>query len=169
MIYEMLSKRERYIFVAAMAVIVLALTYNFVLEPFLKRWDYLNNEIIVKETEFRKAIKLLKARDSIVDEYSSYSSPIKKMSKILAYIEAQASSSGIKTDNVRPMPLVQKELYKEYVIELQVEGDFANINRFISNLINPPISISIKRFDLRKTSEGSSYLKGILTLSHLLI
>ena len=164
-----LSKREKYIFIVTVAIIMSALAYNFIIEPIFKKWHSVNNEIIIEKTRLKKGLKLLDDRNTIINEYNTYAASLKNMSKILSYIEKEALSSGIKTANIRPRPVIQKELYKEYVIELQIEGTFSSINKFVSELINSPIFITVKRFDLRAVTGTSSYLKGTLILSKLII
>ena len=164
-----LSKRERCIFISAVSIIILTLFYNFLFEPILKKWNTLNNEIVIKKTQFGKNLQLLKNRNKIISEYNTYASSVRNISKILSRIEREADSLGIKTYNIRPRPVIQKELYKEYIIELQIEGEFLNIDKFISQLAEPPLFITVVKFEFRKTAETSSYFKGTLLLSKLII
>ncbi len=164
-----LSRRERYIFIVAVAFLGLAILYGLVFRPFFRKWKGLDSEIIAKSIEFKKGLRLLKDKDVIIDQYNTYARSLKGMSEILSYIEKEADSSGIKTANIRPRPAIQKAFYKEYVIELEIEGDFPAINEFAAGLIKLPAYISIKKFDLRSTGEVSSRLKGTLILSKPLI
>ncbi|NQT75374.1 MAG: type 4a pilus biogenesis protein PilO [Candidatus Omnitrophica bacterium] len=164
-----LSRRERYVFIVAVAFLGLAIVYGLVFRPFFRKWRSLDSEIIAKSIEFKKGLRLLKDKDVIIDQYNTYARSLKGMSEILGYIEKEADSSGIKTANIRPSPAIQQGLYKEYVIELQLEGDFSAINRFAAGLIKSPAYISIKKFDLRGTGEVPSRLKGTLILSKPII
>lgn len=164
-----LSKRERYIFIATVALITAVLAYNFIIKPFFKNWNRVNNEIVTKKIALRRNLKLLEARNAIIKEYNTYAASSKNMSKILSYIEREAGSLGIKTANIRPMPAVQKEFYEDYVIELQIEGTFSAINRFLSQLIKSPAVLTIKKFSLRSVAENPSFFKGTLILSKLII
>ena len=162
------SKRERYIFIIILITALSAVAYNFIIGPFFKRWAEIDNEIIIKKTAIRKDLRLLKDRDLIVKEYDTYASSIKGMSGVLGYIEDKSVSLGIRTANIKPRPVIQKVLYKEYIIELQIEGSFVDLNRFISELVKPPLFITVKKFDLR-TRKASSLLKGTLILSKFII
>ncbi|MFH1854070.1 MAG: type 4a pilus biogenesis protein PilO [Candidatus Omnitrophota bacterium] len=164
-----LSKRERYLFVSVAVIVILAIGCNFVFDPILKKQRIISNEIIIKKTKLRKSLKLLETQDVIVNEYNTYAAAITNISKILSYIEKEALSFGIKTANIKPRPAAQKELYKEYVIELQIEGELSNINKFISQLIKSPLFTTVKKLDLRRAGETTPYFKGTIILSKFII
>ena len=162
------SRRARCIFIITLITALSAVAYNFIIGPFFKRWAEIDNEIIIKKIAIRKDLRLLKNRDLIIKEYNTYGPSIRGMSRVLGYIEDKSVSLGIRTANIKPRPVIQKVLYKEYVIELQIEGSFADLNRFISELVKPPLFITVKKFDLR-TTEAPSLLKGTLILSKFII
>ncbi len=164
-----LSKREKYIAIITAGVIVLVLAYNFLIEPLFKKWHDFNNNIIKNEIALKKGLKLLENRNDIIKEYNSYASTTRTFSRILSYVEKHAISAGVKTANIKPRPVVEKGYYKEYVIELQVEGTFSAINKFASKIIEPPLLITLKKFDLRISTNTPSALKGTLILSKPLI
>jgi Tfp pilus assembly protein PilO len=163
------SKRERYIFIATLVVISLALAYNFIIEPFFKKWNSVDAEIVKKRTVLKKSLKLLDNRNDIIKEFNNYASSIKNISKILSYVEEKAISSGIKTSNIKPNPENQKGLYKEYIIELQIEGTFSAISKFLSALIKPPAFIAVKKFEVKTAIDAPSFFKGTIVLSKLII
>lgn len=164
-----LTNREKNIFIASVVVIITAVSFNFIIEPFIKKWRGLNNEILIQETKMKKGLKLFKDKDLIIREYSAYALGVNDASKLLGYIERQAVSTGIKTGNIRPRPLLHKGFYEECIIELQIEGGFEAIDTFISNLSKSPIFIVVKEFDLRAASGTSSYFTGTLILSKIII
>ena len=164
-----LSKREIYIFTSVVIVVVLVVFYKFIFGPIFRKGRSLNNEIIIKKAKVRKGLKLLKTQNTIINEYNTYASTLANISKLLSYIEKEALSLEIKTANIRPRPVVQKELYREYIIEFQIEGEFSNINKFVSQLIKSPLFITVKKLDLRSVAETSPYLKGTIILSKLII
>jgi Tfp pilus assembly protein PilO len=143
--------------------------YNLIFERIFKRWSGLNNEVVLKKTELRRDIKLLENRNNIISGYNTYAKSIKNISNILGYVQKLADSCAIRTANIRPNPLIQKELYKQYTIELQVEGSFLDITKFLNELIKSPLFITIEKFDLRAQRETPSYFKGTLILSKIII
>jgi len=164
-----ISKREKSIIAITVTVIVSALLYNFAIEPFFKKWRNINNQILIKRTAIKKDLRLLENKNTIIAEYNACAESIKNISKILSYIEKKADSLGIKTENIKPRQVVQKEFYKEYVIELEIEAAFSAINKFVSELLASPTFITLKEFNLRTAKGTSSYFHGTLILSKLII
>lgn len=164
-----LSKREKYIFIATVGFIAVAILYNFIFEPVFKKWSALNNEITAKKTRLNKEIRLLQKADSIIQEYNTYAKSSKNISKILNYIENLSDSLGIKTSNIKPGSEVQKEFWKEYSIEVQIEGQFSDIIKFLSELIKLPCFVTVQKFDFRTVAEDSDVFKGTLILYKIVI
>jgi len=164
-----LSKRERYVFGVTIIFIIGAFSYNLLFEPAFNKWQFLNREAVAKKVRFEKSIRLLKNRDSIIKEYNRYARATKNVSRILSYIESLADSLGIKTSNIRPGQAIEKGLYKEYNIELQIEGRFSEIMKFLSELIKPPTFVTLKKFDLRIVQENPDFFKGTIILSKIII
>ncbi len=164
-----LSKREKYILILTATVIMSAVAYNFIIAPVYRSWRDAGGEIILKEIKLKKTTRLLKNRSYIINEYNTYASSINNASKLLGYIEKKAISLGVKIANIKPRPLKQKDFYKEYVIELQIEGKFSSINRFVSELISSPAFITVEKFDFRTKQGAPSFLKGALILSKFII
>ena len=164
-----LSKRERYIFGVTIIFIIGAFAYNFLFEPAFNKWQLLNRESAAKKVRFEKGIRLLQNRDSIIEEYNRYAKATKNISRILSHIENLANSLDIKTSNIRPGQAIERELYKEYNIELQIEGQFAVILRFLSELIKSPTFVTLKIFDFRISQENPDSFKGTIILSKIII
>ena len=169
MIHINLSKRENYIFIVAIFFIGTIFLYNFIFKPGVKKWQFANSEIAAKKAEMNKGIRLIERRDAIMQEYNKYTKSTKNISKILSYIEELADSLSIKTSNIKPGHGIERDLCKEYSIELQIEGQFPDIVKFFSELIKLSTLVTLKKCDFRSTSENSTNFKGIITLSKILI
>ena len=61
-----LSKREKYIFTTTIVFVAMALLYNFLAEPCLKKWQFMDNEIKIKKVRMNKGLRLLQRRNSII-------------------------------------------------------------------------------------------------------
>jgi len=164
-----LSKRERYIFIAAIVFIAVAILYNFILEPGIKKWQAVNSGMTAKNARLNKGVRLLERRETITQEYNKYARSTKNISKILSYMEELANTMGIRTSNIKPGQGIEKALYKEYSIELQIEGQFPDIIKFLSELIKLPALVTLKKCDFRATSENPAIFKGTITLTKIII
>lgn len=169
MSYVKLSKREKYIFTAAAIFIAVALVYNFIFEPGFKKWQLVNTDIEVKKAGINKGIRLLENRNSIIEEYNKYAKSTKNISKLLNYMENLAGSLGIKTSNIKPGQAIDKEFFKEYSIELQIEGQLQDIIKLLSELVKLPTMAVLKKFDFRLVSQNPPIFKGTIIFSKILI
>ncbi|MFC1667204.1 type 4a pilus biogenesis protein PilO [Candidatus Omnitrophota bacterium] len=163
------SKPEKYIFIAAFIIIISGLAYHFIIEPFFKKWNSIDAEIVAVKARLKENMHLLENKNTIIKEYNAYAGSPGNISGILSYIERQSESLGIKTADIRSMPVVKKELYREYLIELKIEGRFTAINKFMSRLIKAPMFITVKKFRFKTIAGTSSHLKGTLVLSKIVI
>ena len=164
-----LSKREKYIFTATIIFAATALLYNFLAEPCLKKWQFMNNEIEIKKARINKGLRLLQRKNSIIEEYNQYAKTTNNISKVLNYMEGLADSLGIKTSNIKPGQAIEKGLCKEYVIDLQIEGQMENIIKFVSQLEKLPTLVTLKKFDFKLISQNPSIFKGTISLSKILL
>ena len=164
-----LSKREKYIFTATIVFVAMALLYNFLAEPCLKKWQFMNNEIEIKKARMNKGLRLLQRKNSIIEEYNKYAKTTNNISKVLNYMESLADSLGIKTSNIKPGQAIERGLYKEYVIDLQIEGQMENIIKFLSQLEKLPTSVALNKFDFKLISQNPSIFKGTVILSKILL
>lgn len=159
-----LSKREKYIFTLAAVIIISAMLCNVVFKPCVNRWNCLNREISIKEVRLKKVSRLFENRDEIIKKYNDRVFLSKGISSILNYIEARSNVLGIKISNIKPKSLPQKQTQNGHEIGLEIEGEAKNIQRFISAMVDPPMSMGLRRFDFRTQPKNPTYLKGTLTL-----
>lgn len=163
------SKREKYIFAAAVIFIAAALANNFIFEPCVKKWRALNSEIAAKKAGILKCVRLMEKRDSIIQEYNRYAGASKNISMILSGIEDKADSIGIRTGNIKLGQAIEREYYKEYAIELQIEGEMADIIEFLSDLVKLPTLAALKKLDFKLISQNPRIFKGTIILSKIII
>ena len=164
-----LSKREKYIFTTTIVFVAMALLYNFLAEPCLKKWQFMDNEIKIKKVRMNKGLRLLQRRNSIIEEYNQYAKTTNNISKVMNYMENLADSLGIKTSNIKPGQAIEKGLCKEYVIDLQIEGQMENIIKFVSQLESLTTLAALKKFDFKLISQNPSIFKGTIILSKVLL
>lgn len=169
MISVNVSKREKRIFIITIILTIIALLYNFIFEPGLKKLQILNNEITAKTARMNKGIRLRERRDSIIHEYNRYAKSTKNISKILSEVESYADSIGIKTSNIKPGQAMEMGFYEEYVVELQIEGEMNNIIKFLSGVLKWPTIAVLKKFNFRLISQNPSIFKGTIILSKVII
>lgn len=169
MIHISLSKREKYISIVTLSFIAIAILYNFILEPGIKKWQTIDGEMAAKKVKLNKGVRLLERRDVIIQEYNKYARSTKNISKILGYIEELANTVGVRTSNIKPGQETDKGFYKENSIELQIEGQFPDIIKFLSELIKLPTLVTLNKCDFRSTPENPAIFKGTIILTKIII
>jgi len=168
MINLKLSQREKYIFITSLIVIGAALSYNFIIEPFLDKWKTIDSKIMITKARLKKGIRLLNGKDDIINRYKNYSYSGKDISDILNYIENKASSLGIEILNIAPLPLIENEFYDELLIKIEIECEFIDIKRFTSELLERPVFF-VKEANIKVTEKPSLKTKATLILSKTII
>jgi len=53
---------------------MLAVAYNFIIEPVYRSWRDTSGEIALKEIKLKKTMRLLENRNPIINEYNTYAS-----------------------------------------------------------------------------------------------
>jgi len=169
MIFQVFSKREKYIFAIAIIFIAVTVPYIFIIEPGLKKWQDFHSEIRNKTAEMNRAAGLIEKKEIIILEYDNYSKSVKNIAGVLGDLENQAESCGIKTGNIIPGCEIEKGLYKECRIELQIEGEMDGIIEFLSGLAKFPNLAISKKINFKIISQNPPIFKGTIILSKIII
>lgn len=170
-----LSPRERRIVLAALGVALLALFYQMVLEPFLKKWHSVSKEIRVTEVRLQKTQSLLGKEadlERLFKQYVGVSLEEKggdeaTLTAILQEVEAMAQRSGLKVLEMRPLSQRKVSLFQERGLEVSAEGSASQFAQFVYALLDSPHSLKIEKLELYSKSEQDPLLRGILVVSVL--
>jgi Tfp pilus assembly protein PilO len=150
-----LSAREKIILCAVIIVVVLSLIYIGLVEPFIARWNNVNNRIDLLKGKLQKSLSLMKDKRSIDVEYESFAGKLKKspsdeqeMTVVLDELEKAARRSNLKITSMRPKPARQKEYFRQFEVEIETESDMSSLMRFIYDIKNSPQLIKIDKLNL---------------------
>ena len=166
-----LTQREKLILYATTGIIVLALLFNFVIVPVFERMSSVNEEIAKKSFLLGKQSGLIHSGENIVSLYENYRNALEKqetpeeiVAGLFENIENVALSSGIKVKKVKPLPVKESEEYKEVLLEVDLEGDFASMFKFINKLETDYSLVKIGSLRLAPQSSSSRTLRCRLNL-----
>jgi Tfp pilus assembly protein PilO len=150
-----LSSREKIILYAVIAIVILSLVYSFLVEPFIARWNNVNNRIDLLKAKLQKSLSLMKDKSNIDAEYESFAGRIKKspsdeqeMTVVLHELEKAARRSNLKITSMRPKPARQKEYFRQFEVEIETESDMSSLMRFIYDVKKSPQLIKIEKLNL---------------------
>lgn len=170
------SKREKFIALMTAGLVLIFLIYNFLLEPMLRKVEALNTEIAAQELRWRKNLRILSQEARVSSQYQKYAELIQfkgpdeqEMANILSEIEAVAKGINIRILNMKPQKIKVMEFYRNFSVDLIIEGQLKDITRFINDLQNAPHLIKVDKLHLEKESVVQPVLKALLLVSKILI
>jgi Tfp pilus assembly protein PilO len=171
-----LINRYQNLIVAIFVVLAIAYgSYNYIYKPKLKEIDGLVSSLKMIDTEIM-SIKggdlLLKdlrsAKDVLKKELADVSLriPYEKESPYLInnFISVVGKGLNIDYNLIQPQAIVQEGKYKRLPLRVEFEGDYSNLNTYLSQLKNLPVTIRVDSMELKKIT-GSRKLSVILQLS----
>ncbi len=150
------------------AVVISAVSFNFLSETVFKKNEALNKEISVTRVKLKKYLWLLAHKEGIQNKYKQFSSvteltpETKKdtLVTVLSELETIAQGSNIRILDLRPQG--QKEL--EALVDLRTEGSIEDYLKFIYNIENSLSLLRIKRLQLN-AKPNSQTLEGNFSIS----
>lgn len=172
-----MTARERAILYASTAIIALSLIYNFLIEPLIKRWNEVNQEINLVKVRLQQSLSTIKDKDRIDKEYAVYAERLKprgsdeqEMTYILDGIEKLARNSNLKIVNIKPKPPQDKKFYKQFMVGLETESDMRSLMKFIYDVKNSPLLLKVDRLNLNtKSSQAGIVIRASIAISKISI
>ncbi len=147
--------------------------FNFVISPVLDKYEALNKEINLAKVKFKKYLILLNRKDYIEKRYQKFSSGASvsqergdSLVDVLSELESLAKEANMRIVDIRPQSPKTVDLYKEYMIDIKLEGNVEGFLKFIFNVENSLSLLRIKRFQL-SAKQQSGLLEGTFSISKL--
>ena len=177
MFIKNMSKRERYVAVATLSFVAIAIMYSFVFDPIAGQWQALNNEAVSKSAALRKDLGMLSARHALESSYSKFSKYVKSekseeeaAADALSYLEGLSRSDSCLIINIKPIGTKDFGSYKELLIDLSAEGSAIQFTKFLYDVENTKNAIlKVRHFVLTSKSGQEGTLKGSFLISKIII
>lgn len=176
MILPGLSKRERRILYLAIVVGLFSLFCNFLLEPAVKHWRDVNQQVASKEAKLKKNLKIVSQKEVIevaFEKYAGYAkmegSEEEEMAVLLSEIERLASRSVVRITDIKPQPIRDMKFYKRFNVECEAEATIGELSAFLYELQNSPQLLKVERLQINTKSTQSSLLKSYILITKVLI
>lgn len=172
-----LNKREKAVFSLAAFVIVLKLSFDLILTPYLRGLDIRDKEILHLKNKLAKA-KRVAARKAVIEkDFLSFASvfkegeemsPEQQTARILIELERAGTKSGVNINDIKPRAIKNLEYYSEFVVELRLEAGIREIADFLYQLQRSPELLRIEKFELNIHPTNSTLLYGYLEIHKIL-
>jgi hypothetical protein len=172
---ENITSRERLLGVATIAVALLALTYNFIVEPLIKQWNTLGEEIRKKKLLLTKHNRILRDKEIIEKLYSEYMkyfhaeklTPEEESAIALSNIEKLARDANVHITNIKPLTTKSFGNYNKFTFRVTTESQISELAKFIYNLQSSDQLLKIERMVLRAKEHQPNTIKAILHVTKI--
>ena len=171
-----LTKRERLLFVVTVAAVAVWLGQRFLVKPVLDAKAGLDSKIESSTVKLEKGRRLIGREAIIKDNYNRMASMAKfsgseeeETAKFLTEVESTAGSSGIRVNEIKPLPVQKKDLYVKFQCELEVEGEMFQVAGFMKNIRSSNSVFAIEKLTLSAKQSGSNLLRCRIVVSKIAI
>jgi|GEM_PF-1206917 len=175
MVFTLLLKREKKVFLAVVAVLACILFYGFVLEPAFKSWVQLNDLICAKKIKLHKYVKLIAGFQAKNSQYQKYVSKDKttksdegELSALLSGIEELARKSNVYPDALKPVSVKDENLYKKFLVEAEFDTAMKDLMGFFYEIENSPEIFKVETVDITAKQDQKDIMKVRLLISKIL-
>ena len=142
--FSKLSKKERVGLIVAGIIVVAVLIDRLVVNPAGIKLKHVEQQITLSEKKLSLDLRNILNKDFIESEYKKHKNFVKKssvsdeenISNMLAEIESLARTAGVTLVDIKPQVAKQIDFYKEYAVEVTIEGPIEQIVIFLHKLNN---------------------------------
>ncbi|MBI4310048.1 MAG: type 4a pilus biogenesis protein PilO [Candidatus Omnitrophica bacterium] len=169
-----LSKRETAILIIALGLGFVYAIGQIVVKPLRQGGENIDNQLRLNQARLMKARQMAGRKNDIEQRYQhliqligATGSESSEMSGMVARIEAAAAQADVHIVNMQPQKVVNGQGKSFFPVELQVDGQWANIVKFIHLAQSQPNYYFINELSLEKYSDNQSLLRGRIVLSRM--
>jgi hypothetical protein len=173
--FKNISRREKFLGSGTIGITLIALAYNFVMEPIVKRWDVLDSEVRSKEVLLTKNTRILRNKDVIEKVHSEYMKFFQKekltseeeSAIALSNIEKLARGTNVRITNIKPLAVKGFGDYNKFTFRVTTESRIDELTKFIYDLQSSEQLLKIERMVLRAKEREPDTIKGILHITKI--
>lgn len=172
---ENITKREKMLGAVTIVAALMALTYNFIIEPLAKQWNTLEEEIRDKEVLLTKHNRILRDKDEIQKLHSEHTrffqkeklTPDEESALALSAIEKLARGARTYIINIKPLTTKSYENYDKFTFRVTTESRISELTKFIYDLQSSEQLLKIERMAIRAKERKPGIIKAILHITKI--
>ncbi len=153
-----LTRREKTLLIAALAVTAGWSLYGFLVRPACERIDTLNRVIAEKQTllgELKTQTAECRARQQQQRQFQDQIAAQPADFQLLPYLESLTGRLALPVASLDQEELPLSETYRESVVEMQMSGlRESQLMEFLSYLQTAPARVQVKSLDIHKTAQN---------------
>jgi len=173
--FRNITKRERILAIATVSVAVVAIVYNFIIEPIIGQWNALDKKIRDKEIVLKKHSRILRDKDNIERlraEYAKYFetnklTPEEESAVALSRIEKIARETNVRITNIKPLLSKSFGSYNKFTFRVATESKLKELTKFIYDLQSSDQLLKVERMVLRAKENEPTTIKAILNITKI--
>lgn len=171
-----LSNRENIILAVCLLLGFAYTGHHFVFKSLKGSLTSVEDKVKSGEKRLKSYLKILKKEKAVDEEYNIYSALFRQsapddqqMTSVLSEIEAVANEVNMRLADIKPRRVKRAEFYNNFSVSLTIEGEPADIIRFLYALQNNPHFFKADEVYFERSSVRTTQLRCRLILSKALI
>jgi Tfp pilus assembly protein PilO len=160
-----MNKREQLLLGVAVAVVVIGLTYVLA-APLVRRWKALGVRARNTQLEYDAMVEFIGKRPQWEKEYAALRATLGQSavryaatSDVLKKIEEVGATAGIQINARRPLPMVDKGVYKELPVQCSFEAGTDALVKFLHALQFSSGFVSVEQLQIYPRADNSGILR----------
>lgn len=171
-----LNKRELKLLILCCIIIITTICYLIVIEPFFTRNESLKEGIQERKRKFLKLQRTILLKEPIELSYleilprlSQVGSDEEKKSLFLKEIELASKRSSLYITSLKPISILEKDNFKEYLLRVEAEGTLHSLAKFLYNLPESGQVVSLRQLQISRLSQQEGLLQFQMNLGRMVI
>lgn len=160
-----ISKRERTLLVSTITLIVLGLNYLLIL-PLIRVWSSDGRQLRNQRRELAAIRAAIQRQPQWQAEYDELSQNLgqraesfRHTSDVLKRIEEVGGASGVLISARRPLPVVEKDVYRELPVHCTIEATIESLTKFLYALRTSSGFMSVEQLQVTPRPENPAILR----------
>jgi len=168
------NKREYIILIVCSVLVLIFVISKFIISPLNDRGSDIKDSISLAQKKLDKNQQIVSSRSIIEEQYKKLVSSLGETSSegtefslIVSNLEALAREANIHVANVQPQKAYNREQLRVYPIELEIDGQWPCIAKFLYLVQSGDAYFNIDELNLEKYSDTTGLLRGRVVLSRV--
>ena len=168
------SKRDIIIFLITAIFVISVIMAYFVIVPLVRSFGYTGRQIQKKHYLLKQQSYFVNHGGNIDSLHSRYKDILREFSSdeemteyFFEAIKHMATERSLTVRRVTPLVSAKQKLFKQTLLELELEGEFKSIFQLVDDLENSPALININSLTIRSHMRNSNRLQCRMSLSKI--
>lgn len=170
------SKKEKRGIYIAIIFISLAFLDRLVVSPINGKIQQINRDIKLSEKQLGQYLRYLLQKERVSKEYQKYLQFVEKIgsdeeevAKIIGEIEELARRTKIYLVDIKPQSPKEIDFYKEYTVEIEIEGRLEPIVNFLYQINNSLQLLRAEKLRITLKEKEADVIKSSMLITKILI